>query len=53
VQNLGDEPLCFLEMFRSPRFIDISLNQWMALSIAPSISIGDGEPSASAAGRSP
>ncbi len=31
VQNLGDEPLRFLEMFRSPRFADVSLNQWMAL----------------------
>jgi oxalate decarboxylase len=31
VQNTGDEPLRFLEMFRSPFFADISLNQWMAL----------------------
>ncbi len=31
VENLGDEPLLFLEMFRSPRFMDVSLNQWMAL----------------------
>ncbi len=31
VQNLGDEPLRFLEMFRSARFMDVSLNQWMAL----------------------
>ena len=31
VQNLGDEPLRFLEMFKSPRFMDVSLNQWMAL----------------------
>ncbi len=31
VQNLGDEPLRYLEMFRSPRFVDVSLNQWMAL----------------------
>ena len=31
VQNLGDEPLRFLEMFRSARFADVSLNQWMAL----------------------
>jgi oxalate decarboxylase len=31
VQNLGDEPLRYLEMFRSPRFTDVSLNQWMAL----------------------
>jgi oxalate decarboxylase len=32
VENLGDEPLQYLEMFRSPRFMDVSLNQWMALS---------------------
>jgi oxalate decarboxylase len=31
VENTGDEPLCFLEMFRSSYFADISLNQWMAL----------------------
>lgn len=31
VLNTGDEPLVFLEMFRSDRFVDISLNQWMAL----------------------
>ncbi len=31
VENTGDEPLRFLEMFRSPYFADISLNQWMAL----------------------
>ena len=31
VENLGDEPLLYLEMFRSPRFMDVSLNQWMAL----------------------
>jgi len=31
VQNLGDEPLRFLELFRSSRFMDVSLNQWMAL----------------------
>jgi oxalate decarboxylase len=34
VQNLGDEPLLFLELFRSPRFADFSLNQWMALTPA-------------------
>jgi oxalate decarboxylase len=32
VQNTGDEPLRFLEMFRSDRFADVSLRQWMALS---------------------
>jgi oxalate decarboxylase len=31
VENLGDGPLRFLELFRSPRFSDVSLNQWMAL----------------------
>ncbi|GAA0133780.1 oxalate decarboxylase family bicupin [Paenibacillus sp. YSY-4.3] len=31
IQNTGTEPLWFLEMFKSDRFADISLNQWMAL----------------------
>ncbi len=31
VENTGEEPLRFLEMFRSARFADLSLNQWMAL----------------------
>jgi oxalate decarboxylase len=31
IQNTGDAPLRFLEMFRSDRFADVSLNQWMAL----------------------
>ena len=31
VLNTGDEPLRFLELFRSDRFADISLQQWMAL----------------------
>jgi oxalate decarboxylase len=31
VENTGDEPLCFLELFRSDRFADVSLQQWMAL----------------------
>jgi oxalate decarboxylase len=31
VQNTGDETLWFLEMFKSDRFQDVSLNQWMAL----------------------
>jgi oxalate decarboxylase len=31
VENIGNEPLRFLEMFRSSYFADISLNQWMAL----------------------
>jgi hypothetical protein len=31
VENTGDEPLRFLEMFRNDHFADVSLNQWMAL----------------------
>jgi oxalate decarboxylase len=31
VLNTGEQPLRFLEMFRSSRFADISLNQWLAL----------------------
>jgi oxalate decarboxylase len=31
VENTGTEPLRFLELFRSDRFADVSLNQWMAL----------------------
>ncbi|MFI5834978.1 oxalate decarboxylase family bicupin [Micromonospora sp. NPDC051300] len=37
IENLGDEPLVFLEMFRKPRFADISLAQWMA-NLPPEIS---------------
>lgn len=31
IQNTGSESLWFLEMFKSDRFADVSLNQWMAL----------------------
>lgn len=31
VQNTGTETLWFLEIFKSDRFQDVSLNQWMAL----------------------
>lgn len=31
VENIGDTPLKFLEMFRSDRFEDVSLTQWLAL----------------------
>jgi oxalate decarboxylase len=31
IENTGDEVLCFLEMFRSECFTDVSLNQWLAL----------------------
>ena len=31
IENIGDTPLRFLEMFVAPRFEDVSLAQWMAL----------------------
>jgi oxalate decarboxylase len=31
IENTGDEPVRFLEMFRSDRYADVSLNQWLAL----------------------
>ncbi|WP_428375770.1 oxalate decarboxylase family bicupin [Lichenicoccus sp.] len=31
IENIGSSTLRFLEMFRSPTFADISLNQWLAL----------------------
>jgi oxalate decarboxylase len=31
IQNTGDESVWFLEMFKSDRFEDVSLNQWLAL----------------------
>jgi oxalate decarboxylase len=31
IENTGDETVRFLEMFRSNRFADLSLNQWMGL----------------------
>ena len=31
IENTGDTMLRFLELFKSPRFADVSLNQWMAL----------------------
>jgi oxalate decarboxylase len=34
VQNTGDVPLKFLKLFLSPRFEDMSLNQWLALTPA-------------------
>jgi oxalate decarboxylase len=30
VENIGNQPLVFLELFRQPRFEDVSLTQWMA-----------------------
>lgn len=35
IQNTGTETLWFLEMFKSSRFEDVSLNQWMALTPNP------------------
>ncbi|MDQ0062820.1 oxalate decarboxylase family bicupin [Paenibacillus harenae] len=35
IQNTGEQSLWFLEMFKSDRFVDISLNQWMALTPKP------------------
>ena len=31
IENTGDEPLRFLEMFRSSYYADLSLRQWIAL----------------------
>ncbi|MCJ2010933.1 oxalate decarboxylase family bicupin [Methylobacterium sp. J-076] len=31
IENTGSETLTFLEMFKSPRYADVSLTQWMAL----------------------
>jgi oxalate decarboxylase len=31
VQNTGDDPLVFLEMFRADHYADISLSQWMGV----------------------
>jgi oxalate decarboxylase len=31
IENIGNTPLRFLEMFRSSYFADLSLNQWTAL----------------------
>jgi oxalate decarboxylase len=46
VENTGDEPLRFLEVFRSERFADISLAQWLALTppalVAEHLRVGDG-----------
>lgn len=31
IENTGDTPLRFLEMFKSDHYADVSLNQWLAL----------------------
>jgi hypothetical protein len=33
IENIGDEPLRFLELFKSPRYMDVSLAQRMALTL--------------------
>jgi oxalate decarboxylase len=30
IENTGNEDVVFLEMFKAPRFQDVSLNQWIA-----------------------
>jgi oxalate decarboxylase len=46
VENTGDEPLRFLEVFRSERFADVSLAQWLALTpptlVREHLGVGDG-----------
>jgi oxalate decarboxylase len=36
IENTGDIPVRFLELFNSDRFLDLSLNQWLAL-LPPSL----------------
>ncbi len=31
IENTGSDPLRFLKLFKAPRFVDVSLAQWMAL----------------------
>jgi len=44
IQNTGSQSLWFLEMFKSDRFVDVSLNQWMALTprelVAHNLNVG-------------
>ncbi|MED4568433.1 cupin domain-containing protein [Brevibacillus agri] len=44
IQNTGNETVWFLEMFKSDRFVDVSLNQWMALTphelVASNLNVG-------------
>jgi oxalate decarboxylase len=57
VENTGDEPLRFLEVFRSERFADISLAQWLALTppalVREHLQVGDGVPPAPAREKRP
>jgi oxalate decarboxylase len=46
VESTGEEPLRFLEVFRSERYAEISLNQWLALTppalVREHLRVGDG-----------
>jgi oxalate decarboxylase len=48
VQNTGDTTLRFLELFRSDRFADVSLNQWLALTphklVSDHLNVSEGLP---------
>jgi oxalate decarboxylase len=37
IQNIGDTPVRFLEVFKSDRFADLSLKQWMAALTPPGL----------------
>jgi len=39
IQNIGDEPLVFIEVFRNPLYSDISMNKWLATT--PDQIVGD------------
>jgi len=39
IQNIGDEPLIFIELFKNPVYSDVSLNKWLATS--PSQMVAD------------
>lgn len=57
VENTGAEPLRFLELFRSDRFADVSLNQWLALSppqlVCDHLNVGEGVIAALGAEKAP
>lgn len=44
IENIGDESVWFLEIFKSDKYEDISLNQWMALTpkelVASNLNVG-------------
>ncbi|KAF9817714.1 hypothetical protein IEO21_03263 [Rhodonia placenta] len=45
IENIGDEPIEMLEIFKSPKFQEFSLNQWLAVTpdfiVKESLSVGD------------